>query len=121
MLHTNLLQTTAVNKAVAIKLGSILAPAVLFSFIGGMLLWRTLHPDNHAALQEKLADLSADNAELKQQFQKLSSNPAATVPMPAIVPPIKATPPIFLSKSTTSVGKLAMLEKVLEENIQLRA
>lgn len=117
MFNPNLISTTTLNHAVAIKLGSILAPAVLLSFVGGMLLWRALHPNNQAALEEKFEKLRDENKELHNKFQKLTVNLAP--PPPPL--PLSPTPLIFASKTSTSPSKLTMLKKVLEENIQLRS
>lgn len=121
MLNSALLQAATVNKAIATKMGIIFAPAVVLSFVGGMLLWRALHTNNDKLLQKKLADLKSDNAELKQQLQQLPDTFASKIPAPVMVIQEKGPQPIFLPKSTTSTKKLGMLEKVLEENIQLRA
>jgi len=117
MLNPNFFPASMAGHALAIKLGGILAPAVLLSFIGGMLLWRALHPDSQAALEEKLEKLREDNKELHRKFRQLSENLSATPP-PVSLSPEPLSP---LSKNTTSPGKLTMLRKVLEENLQLRA
>ncbi len=121
MTTPSLLQA-ALSKTVAIKVGSIFAPAMLLSFVGGMLLWRALHPSDEQAVKTQLAELSSNNAELKQKLQQLAETlaaqsaafNAATTPNPAVT---KTAP---TQAKSTSASKRALLKQVVEENLQLR-
>jgi len=106
----------ALSKTVAIKVGTIFAPAVLLSFVGGMLAWRALQPAaENSQLDEKLAELSASNAQLKENLQQLVNKLEAQATNPQQTAQNKAQ-----GHETTSKSKLAMLKRVLNDNIKLR-
>ncbi len=104
------------SKTLGVKLGGVFAPVVLLSFVGGMLLWRALQPaTNHPQLDKKLAELSRDNAHLQESLQRLADAVAARTETPmTAVQAEKAQVPKPPS------GKLAMLKRVLDDNIRLR-
>ncbi len=116
MLNPHLIQGLSGAGKAKLAGGVLLAPVAVLSFIGGMLVWRALQSSTDKAEIDK--KLEAYNSELKEQFQALAQQLTAapnTVPVePEYAPTaqIKTAPP--------SSSKLAMLKRVVDDNIKLR-
>lgn len=122
---SNAIPSTLLGKAAAVKVGSIFVPAMLVSFVGGMLVWRALQPKQDAVqleavqseLDSKLAALSAGNEQLQEGLRQLVEKIETS---PEKLQQAETQSPQAVTPEKTPKSKLAMLKRVLDENIKLR-